>query len=41
MFVIEDGDHSFRVPKRGGETMEQTIARVADEIVRFVGPGDR
>jgi uncharacterized protein len=35
LFVVEGGDHSLSVPKRGGETFESVLARVADEIARF------
>ncbi len=37
LFVVEGGDHSFNVPKRSGESHETVIARVADEVVRFMG----
>jgi predicted alpha/beta-hydrolase family hydrolase len=36
LFVIEGGDHSLNLPKRGGETLERTIARVAEEVGQFV-----
>jgi predicted alpha/beta-hydrolase family hydrolase len=35
LFVVEGGDHSLSVPKRGGETFESVVARVADAIARF------
>jgi predicted alpha/beta-hydrolase family hydrolase len=36
VFVVEGGDHSLAPPKRkGGETIEQVLARVAGEIARF------
>jgi predicted alpha/beta-hydrolase family hydrolase len=36
VFVIEGGDHSLAPPKRkGGETLDQVLERVADEIARF------
>jgi predicted alpha/beta-hydrolase family hydrolase len=35
MFVVEGGDHSLARPKSSGESLDQVIARVADEIVRF------
>jgi predicted alpha/beta-hydrolase family hydrolase len=38
LFVIDGGDHSLSLPKRSGETFETVVARVADEVVRFVGP---
>jgi hypothetical protein len=37
IFAIEGGDHSLTPPKRGGESLPTVMARVADEIVRFVG----
>ena len=37
LFVIEGGDHSFALPKRSGQTFETVIARVADEVARFMG----
>jgi uncharacterized protein len=36
IFAIEGGDHSLTPPKRGGESLPAVMARVADEIVRFV-----
>jgi len=39
LFVIEGGDHSLSLPKRSGETFEAVVARVADEVARFVGTG--
>jgi uncharacterized protein len=35
LFVVEGGDHSLAVPKSTGITLADTMARVADEIVRF------
>jgi predicted alpha/beta-hydrolase family hydrolase len=35
LFVVEGGDHSL-VPPKGGETVDEVIARVAEEIDRFV-----
>ncbi len=35
MFVVEGGDHSLVRPKSSGESLEQVIARVADEIAAF------
>jgi hypothetical protein len=35
LFVIEGGDHSLGLPKRAGQSLEQVIARVADEVERF------
>lgn len=37
LFVVEGGDHSLAMPKKSGETLQTTIDRVADEILRFVG----
>jgi uncharacterized protein len=37
LFVIDGGDHSLSLPKRSGETFETVVARVAGEVVRFVG----
>jgi predicted alpha/beta-hydrolase family hydrolase len=36
LFVIEGGDHSLGTPKRSGGSLDQTMARVADEIARFM-----
>jgi hypothetical protein len=36
LFVIEGGDHSLALPKSKGQTLEQRLARVADEIERFI-----
>ena len=35
--VIEGGDHSFKVPKRGPITQEEVFERVQDEIARWIG----
>jgi predicted alpha/beta-hydrolase family hydrolase len=35
LFVVEGGDHSFARPKSQGGSLEQTIARVADEVASF------
>jgi predicted alpha/beta-hydrolase family hydrolase len=35
LYVVEGGDHSLALPKSRGQTLEQVIARVADEIDRF------
>jgi uncharacterized protein len=35
LFVVEGGDHSLAVPKSSGLSLADTMARVADEIVRF------
>ena len=37
LLVIEGGDHSLVRPKNSGESLDQVIARVADEVVRFTG----
>jgi len=36
LFVVEGGDHSFKVPKRAGTPQGQVHARVLDEIVRWL-----
>lgn len=36
LFVVEGGDHSLGLPKSKGQTLEQRLARVADEIERFI-----
>jgi len=36
LHVVDAGDHSFKVPKRGGPPQEQVYARVLDEIVRWL-----
>lgn len=36
LFVVEGGDHSLGVPRSQGVSLEQTIARVADEVVGFI-----
>jgi predicted alpha/beta-hydrolase family hydrolase len=36
LHLIEDADHSFKVPKRSG-TADQVMARLADEIARWGG----
>jgi predicted alpha/beta-hydrolase family hydrolase len=35
LHLIEEGDHSFKVPKRAGRTAEQVMAALADRIARF------
>ena len=37
LHVVEGGDHSFKVPKRGPITQEEVFERVQDEIARWVG----
>lgn len=34
--VVEGGDHSFKVPRRGPVTQEEVFERVQDEIVRWI-----
>jgi predicted alpha/beta-hydrolase family hydrolase len=36
LFVVEGGDHSLGRPKSSGETLDQTLLRVADEVARFI-----
>jgi hypothetical protein len=36
LHVVEGGDHSFKVPKRGPITQEEVFARVQDEIARWI-----
>lgn len=36
LHIIEDGDHSFHVPKRSGRTDEQVRSELADVIAEFV-----
>jgi len=35
--VVADGDHSFKVPKRGPVSQLQVFAQVQDEIARWLG----
>jgi uncharacterized protein len=35
--VVEDGDHSFKVPKRSAMTQDQVYEFVLDEVVRWMG----
>ena len=35
--VVEGGDHSFKVPKRGPITQDEVFERVQDEIARWIG----
>jgi acetyl esterase/lipase len=37
LHVVEGGDHSFKVPKRGPVTQEDVFERVQDEIARWIG----
>ena len=36
LHVVEGGDHSFKVPKRGPITQEEVFARVQDEIAGWI-----
>jgi predicted alpha/beta-hydrolase family hydrolase len=36
LFVVEGGDHSLGLPKSKGQSWEQRLAPVADEIERFI-----
>jgi len=38
LFPVEGGDHSLARPKSSGETLAQTMGRVAEEIADFVAP---
>ena len=38
LFVVEGGDHSLSLPKSRGESLDDTLARVADEVVAFIAP---
>jgi uncharacterized protein len=35
LHLIDEGDHSFKVPKRAGRTPEQVMAALADRIAEF------
>ena len=35
LHLIDDGDHSFKVPKRSGRTAEQVMGELADTIVAW------
>jgi predicted alpha/beta-hydrolase family hydrolase len=37
LFVVEGGDHSFKVPKRSATSQEQVYEFVLDEIARWLG----
>jgi predicted alpha/beta-hydrolase family hydrolase len=37
LHVVEGGDHSFKVPKRGPITQEEVFERVQDEIAGWIG----
>lgn len=34
--VVEDGDHSFKVPKRAGKTNEEVLAEIVEETVSWI-----
>ena len=36
LVVIDGGDHSFTLPKSSGQTLDTTLAHVADEVARFI-----
>jgi predicted alpha/beta-hydrolase family hydrolase len=36
LLVVEDGDHSFVVPKRQGKSRDDVLAQVADGIAGWV-----
>jgi len=36
LFVVEGGDHSLSSGRRGGASLDQVLARVADEIAAFM-----
>lgn len=36
LFVVDGGDHSLVRPKSSGESLDQTLARVADEVARWI-----
>jgi predicted alpha/beta-hydrolase family hydrolase len=38
LYVVEGGDHSFKVPKKGPVPQDQVYDRVFDEIVNWVHP---
>jgi predicted alpha/beta-hydrolase family hydrolase len=37
LFVVQGGDHSLSRPKSSGETRDATLARVAEEVIAFMG----
>ncbi len=41
LMVVEEGDHSFKVPKRTGRTAEEVIEDLAERIVAWVGEAAR
>jgi hypothetical protein len=37
LHVVEGGDHSFKVPKRGPIGQQEVFEQVQDEIARWIG----
>jgi hypothetical protein len=37
LHLIEDGDHSFKVPKRSGRTAYQVMGELSDTIIGWAG----
>ncbi|MCH7845705.1 MAG: alpha/beta fold hydrolase [Acidobacteria bacterium] len=40
VIVVEDGDHSFRVPKRGGKSNENVLADIAKQTADWISRSD-
>jgi hypothetical protein len=38
LHLVEDADHSFKVPKRTGRSTEQVMAELADRILEWGTP---
>ena len=36
LVVVDGGDHSFAIPKSSGQTLDDTLAHVADEVAQFI-----
>jgi predicted alpha/beta-hydrolase family hydrolase len=36
LFVVEDGDHSFKVPKKAGIPQQQVYSRILDHVVSWL-----
>jgi predicted alpha/beta-hydrolase family hydrolase len=36
LVVVDGGDHSFTLPRSSGQTLDDTLAHVADEVARFI-----
>jgi len=32
LYIVEDGDHSFKVPKRTGKTHDEILVDLADKV---------